>query len=101
MTTSEMNPSAAQNGHTLHAAHNDALIKPTDTGIPNGKHPLKRTNDVSHFSNGVNGTSHTANELNDLSLITFNEAHAQENVPIAIVGMGLRLPEGIGIEEDL
>jgi hypothetical protein len=45
--------------------------------------------------------SHTSNGINGSSQITSNGAHIQEDIPIAIVGMALRLPGGIGTEEDL
>jgi hypothetical protein len=101
MTTSDTNPSAVQNGDSLHVAHNDAPIKKTDTAFPDRKHTLNGTNGVIHTPHEINGASHTSNGINGSSQITSNGAHIQDDIPIAIVGMALRLPGGIGTEEDL
>jgi hypothetical protein len=58
MTTSDTNPSAVQNGDSLHVAHNDAPIKKTDTAFPDRKHAL----------NGANGAIHTPHEINGASV---------------------------------
>ncbi|KAJ4255263.1 hypothetical protein NW757_004776 [Fusarium falciforme] len=70
----------AENGNGLHTAHN---------GVSNGT------------SNGTNGTLHTSDGTNGSAKTASNGVHSHEDVPIAIVGMGLRLPGGIGTEEDL
>ncbi|KAL6362754.1 hypothetical protein LRP88_04058 [Fusarium phalaenopsidis] len=80
MTPGRTDVTVAENGNGLHTTHN---------GVSNGT------------SNGTNGTSHTSKGTNGSAKTTSNGVHSHEDVPIAIVGMGLRLPGGIGTEEDL
>lgn len=91
MHTIDMDSSAAQNGATVNVVSNNTPVKMTETAIPDWKHTFNGTNGLSHTSNGINGLPQPAS----------NGTHPQGDIPIAIVGMGLRLPGGIGTEEDL
>ncbi|KAF2138887.1 uncharacterized protein K452DRAFT_276732 [Aplosporella prunicola CBS 121167] len=86
-----MSPIAVQNGGPLHVEDNIVPVKKAEEVIPEKEQKTSDVNGTSHASNGTNGSSQK----------TSNGAHVQDDVPIAIVGMGMRLPGGIGTEEDL
>lgn len=78
------------------------------SGVRNGKETLAGTSGAPDALNGSTGTAEASAKFNGapqasngIATNSTGGAHSREDIPIAIVGMALRLPGGIGTTEDL